>query len=63
MSFSDPDRAELKAGTQERSSLWFGRDIVGGDRFCVLRWVGKLWGGSVDSESHEGVGVYKIEHV
>jgi hypothetical protein len=63
LSFSDPDRAELKAGAQERSSLWFGRDVVGGDRFCVLRWVGKLWSGRVDGKSHEGVGVCEIQHV
>lgn len=63
MSFSDPDRAELKAGARERSSLWFGRDGVEGDGLGVLRSIGKLWGGSVDSESHEGVGVCEIEHV
>jgi hypothetical protein len=63
LSFSDPDWAELKAGARERSCLWFGMDGVWGNGLDVLRWVGKLWGGSVDGESHEGVGVCKIEHV
>ena len=39
------------------------RDVVRGDRVGVFHGVGRLWGGGVDGESHEGIGVCEIEHV
>ena len=63
MSFSRPDWAESEAGAGADSRLLLGRGAVWGDGSGILRRVAGLWGGRVDGESHECIGVCEIEHV
>jgi len=63
LSFPHPDWAELESGARDRSRLWLDRGAVWGDGSGILRRIAGLWGGRVDGESHECVGVCEIEHV